>query len=202
MATKTKKERNAVNAVKDYIDSTAILRSFLAENDKTPLWDGTIFVYCSEPDKNENLIGTLKTQIKGTEVTEFKERERYRISRKELNLYLNEGGLFYFVVELIGYKAGHTCDKCAEASEIGTDGQFLAAFGKCREQHGSRNVTDELGCQNRGQGYIFLYYYSQGVVDETDPSQIAYQYKEEDEGKEKAVVHVFKCASVCRKNHQ
>ena len=101
MATKTKKERNAVNAVKDYIDSTAILRSFLAENDKTPLWDGTIFVYSSEPDKNENLIGTLKTQIKGTEVTEFKERERYRISRKELNLYLNEGGLFYFVVELL-----------------------------------------------------------------------------------------------------
>ncbi len=28
MATETKKERNAVNAVKDYIDSTAILRSF------------------------------------------------------------------------------------------------------------------------------------------------------------------------------
>ena len=100
MASITKKERNAVNAVKDYIDSTDILRSFLAENDKTPLWDGTVFVYRGEPDKNENLLGTLKTQIKGTEVADFKEKEKYRISRSELNLYMNEGGLFFFVVEL------------------------------------------------------------------------------------------------------
>ena len=42
MASITKKERNAVNAVKDYIDSTDILRSFLAEKDKTTLWDGTV----------------------------------------------------------------------------------------------------------------------------------------------------------------
>ena len=101
MATQTKKERNAVNAVKDYIDSTDILRSFLADNDKTPLWDGTIFVYGGEPDKNENLIGTLKTQIKGTEVPQFEKKEKYRISRSELCHYMNEGGLFFFVVELL-----------------------------------------------------------------------------------------------------
>lgn len=101
MATKTKIERNAINAVKDYIDSTDILRSFLTDNDKTPLWDGTVFVYRGKPDKNENLFGTLKTQIKGTEVAYFKEKEKYRISRSELNLYMNEGGLFFFVVELL-----------------------------------------------------------------------------------------------------
>ena len=41
----TKKERNAVNAVRNFVDATDTLRSYLEENDKTPLWDGSIFVY-------------------------------------------------------------------------------------------------------------------------------------------------------------
>ena len=97
----TKKERNAVNAVRDFVDATACLRSYLEENDKTPLWDGSIFVYDGEPDKNPNLVGTLKTQIKGTEVASFQDVEHFRLTFDELNLYMREGGLFFFVVELL-----------------------------------------------------------------------------------------------------
>lgn len=101
MSTTTKKERNAVNAVRDFVDTTDCLRSYLEENDKTPLWDGSIFVYGGVPDKNPNLVGTVKTQIKGTEVDSLQDREQYRIPFDELNLYMREGGLFFFVVELL-----------------------------------------------------------------------------------------------------
>ena len=100
MAQRTKIERNAVNAVRDFVDTTACLRSYLEENDKTPLWDGSIFVYDGEPDKNENFIGTLKSQIKGTEVETFQGKESFRLSFDELSLYMKEGGLFFFVVEM------------------------------------------------------------------------------------------------------
>lgn len=101
MSTTTKKERNAVNAVRDFVDTTDCLRSYLEENDKTPLWDGSIFVYGGVPDKNPNLVGTVKTQIKGTEVDSLQDREQYRIPFDELNLYMRESGLFFFVVELL-----------------------------------------------------------------------------------------------------
>lgn len=101
MSTTTKKERNAVNAVRDYVDASACLRSYLEENDKTPLWDGSIFVYDGEPDKNPNLVGTLRSQIKGMEVDAFQGKEHYRLTFQELDIYRREGGLFFFVVELL-----------------------------------------------------------------------------------------------------
>lgn len=101
MATRTKTERNAINAVRDFIDGTSCLRSFLQENDKTPLWDGSVFVYSGVPDKNETLVGTIKTQVKGTEINAFQATEEYRLTETELNLYMLEGGQFFFVVELL-----------------------------------------------------------------------------------------------------
>lgn len=101
MSTTTKKERNAVNAVRDYVDASACLRSYLEENDKTPLWDGSIFVYDGEPDKNPNFVGTLRSQIKGTEVEAFQDKEHFRLTFQELDIYRREGGLFFFVVELL-----------------------------------------------------------------------------------------------------
>lgn len=101
MTTRTKTERNAVNAVRDFIDGTSCLRSFLQENDKTPLWDGSVFVYKGTPDKNENLVGTVKTKVKGTEVEAFQDSELFRLTETEMNLYMLEGGQFLFVVEML-----------------------------------------------------------------------------------------------------
>ena len=72
MSSTTKIEQNAVNEVRNFIDTTDILRSYLKDNDRTPLWDGTLLVYHGEPDKKENLVGTVKAQVKGTEVEAFK----------------------------------------------------------------------------------------------------------------------------------
>ena len=104
MSSRTKIERNAINKVRDFIDATICLRSYLEANDKTPMWDGSIFVYEKEPDKNENFIGAVKSQVKGTEVNEFQAQESFRIMRNDLDKYMREGGLYYFVVEILNGK--------------------------------------------------------------------------------------------------
>lgn len=101
MSTTTKIEQNAVNEVRNFIDATDCLRSYLKDNDRTPLWDGSVFVYHGEPDKKDNLVGTIKAQVKGTEVEAFKDKEIHRVERNELEIYMKEGGLFFFVVEML-----------------------------------------------------------------------------------------------------
>lgn len=101
MSSTTKIEQNAVNEVRNFIDATDSLRSYLKDNDRTPLWDGSVFVYHGEPDKKDRLAGTVKAQIKGTEVETFKDKEAYRVERNELEIYMKEGGLFFFVVEML-----------------------------------------------------------------------------------------------------
>jgi len=100
MSSTTKIEQNAVNEVRNFVDATDCLRSYLKDNDRTPLWDGSVFVYHGEPDKKENLVGTVKAQIKGTEVKVLQSKEQHRIERHELEIYMKEGGLFFFVVEM------------------------------------------------------------------------------------------------------
>ena len=45
-------ERKAVRAVGDYIDSCPQMRSYIADNDRTPIWDGDIFVYSNDDKTN------------------------------------------------------------------------------------------------------------------------------------------------------
>ena len=52
MPSKTQTERLAVSAVTDFVDASDCLRSYIPTNDKTPLWDGNVYVYDKEPDKN------------------------------------------------------------------------------------------------------------------------------------------------------
>ena len=101
MSSTTKIEQNAVNEVRNFIDATDCLRSFLKDNDRTPLWDGSVFVYHGEPDMKGNLVGTVKAQIKGPEVEAFRDKETHRVERNELEIYMKESGLFFFVVEML-----------------------------------------------------------------------------------------------------
>ena len=101
MKSTTQIERIAANFVRSYIDKTDKLRSYIDDNDKTPMWDGSIFVYRDEPDKNKNLEGVVKTQIKGKTVTKFHNKEKFSIPLFNLENYMRGAGLIYFVVELI-----------------------------------------------------------------------------------------------------
>lgn len=82
-------ERKAVRAVGDYIDSCPQMRSYIADNDRTPIWDGDIFVYSSDDKTNASFYGRVPVQVKGTKVTKFSEkRVSYsKLTRKDFDLY-------------------------------------------------------------------------------------------------------------------
>ena len=101
MPSNTQIERIAANKVQDYIDCTDRLRSYIDVNDKTPMWDGSIFVYKGEADKNVNLKGTIKSQVKGRTVKSLQEKESFTFPMTNLQNYMRSGGVVYFVVELI-----------------------------------------------------------------------------------------------------
>ncbi len=52
------------------VAESKILEPYFKENDRTPSWDGCIFVY-DRIIKKENLKDTIPVQIKSTEVDEF-----------------------------------------------------------------------------------------------------------------------------------
>ena len=57
-------EQTAIHAVQDRVNLTKHLSSFLDSNDKTPSWDGFIYIYKNEKKSKDNLTGRLPAQIK------------------------------------------------------------------------------------------------------------------------------------------
>ena len=56
-------EDSATTALKAAMLRSPILDSYIDSNDKTPSWDGTVFVYKSEKTKKENLVQKNKVFI-------------------------------------------------------------------------------------------------------------------------------------------
>ena len=69
MATSNNKriEETATTALKAALLRCPILDSYIDSNDKTPSWDGTVFVYRNEKQKKADLLGKAPIQVKGTE---------------------------------------------------------------------------------------------------------------------------------------
>ena len=64
-------ETLAVNAVRDSIALCDYMEPYLNDNDKTPSWDGDIYIYTTPDRKKENLRGLIKSQIKGKEQSDL-----------------------------------------------------------------------------------------------------------------------------------
>ena len=107
-------EREAVQADKRYIDTGKIERTagysvglfinrcpqivpFILMNDKTPIWDGELFIYENEKSIVENFSARVPLQVKGTTNTKD---DFYRIERKYLEGYKNDGGSLFFLVKV------------------------------------------------------------------------------------------------------
>ena len=61
-------EQTAVGTVERRVNLTRFLSSYLDRNDKTPSWDGSIYLYYTEEKSADNLIGRVHAQIKGINV--------------------------------------------------------------------------------------------------------------------------------------
>lgn len=92
-------EKIASNAVSKYITDCRSLVPDIEENDKTPIWDGDIYVYCSTDVCNDNLAGRYPLQVKGTEVEHFTEIAHFPVRVNDLRKFSQEGGCVFFVVQ-------------------------------------------------------------------------------------------------------
>lgn len=100
-------ETLAVNAVRDSIAVCDYLESYLNDNDKTPSWDGEIFIYGNSSKKKECFRGKISVQIKGKMQKDLSRTEiTYPVSTIDLRNFESVGGTMYFVVYI------STADKC------------------------------------------------------------------------------------------
>ncbi len=92
-------EKIATSAIVSEISKTDTLSGFISEGDKEPCWDGNIYIHEDLKHSKKN-IKRVPTQIKGkaVNVDKVKDSISYPISYDDLNAYLQDGGVLFFVV--------------------------------------------------------------------------------------------------------
>mgnify|MGYP000044771056 CR=1 FL=1 len=93
-------EESATTALKTALLRCPILESYIDSNDKTPSWDGTVFVYKSEKTKKDNLTGRVPIQIKGTEKVIVSDDATFSCSVADLKNYYHDGGCVFFLISV------------------------------------------------------------------------------------------------------
>ncbi|GAE92947.1 hypothetical protein JCM21714_1976 [Gracilibacillus boraciitolerans JCM 21714] len=94
-------ERIAVNRIQFEIFKSDLLKDEIPVNDKTPSWDGEIWVYRNEQLKKSQLAGKVPVQIKGKEVKNFSMVAKYPLNKDNLDNYFRNGGILFFLVEIV-----------------------------------------------------------------------------------------------------
>lgn len=93
-------EESATTALKLALLKCPILETYIDSNDKTPSWDGTVFVYKSDNPKKENLRGRVPIQVKGTENEFVSDIATFSCSTVDLKNYYQDGGCVFFLVSV------------------------------------------------------------------------------------------------------
>lgn len=95
-------EQKAVNKINALFENCMNLDPQIPINDKGILTDGHINVFNTNSDSHsvEDFAGRVNVQVKGTSVTEFKDKLSYSVARKALEGFLKLRGVLYFVVAL------------------------------------------------------------------------------------------------------
>lgn len=93
-------ETEATSAFKTLIRRNPYLSPFIDENDKTPIWDGSVFVYSKENTTgNKALLGRVPTQIKGHNTkNSFPSEIKFQMEKTNLKAFQSEGGAIFIVV--------------------------------------------------------------------------------------------------------
>ena len=97
----TQIEKASVEAVIKYFNFSETLDPNIPTTDKTPAWDGNLFLYKSSSDKQSKtgLIGTIPTQVKGRQFKDFSNTKiKHPIDVNDVSIYQKNGGIAFFVV--------------------------------------------------------------------------------------------------------
>ena len=94
-------EQKSIIFLKDYLTDSNYIEPYIEENDKTPCWDGQIFLYNSASKKIENIYRKIDVQIKGEVSRNLTDKNiSYAIELRNLRNYYNDGGIAYYVVRM------------------------------------------------------------------------------------------------------
>ena len=96
-------EKIATNKVEELIlKNSEFLSPYINSNDRTPLWDGSIYIYNNNPKTNGTFEGKIDVQIKGRQVDSFKDNNTYQFNVETLRGYQKEiKGTLLLVVDFI-----------------------------------------------------------------------------------------------------
>lgn len=97
-------EKKAVRRLEEYLEDSVILSPFIMSGDKTPVWDGHLYLYRNTEKKNENLVGRIPVQVKGTEVEELSDHVSFAVAVTDLRAYLKEPTVYVVCQEKKGTK--------------------------------------------------------------------------------------------------
>lgn len=93
-------EESATTALKAALLRCPILESYIDSNDRTPSWDGTVFVYNSEKAQKDDFSGRVPIQIKGTEKAIVSDITTFSCSVADLKNYYKDGGCIFFYISV------------------------------------------------------------------------------------------------------
>jgi hypothetical protein len=97
-------ELTGIIKLKDCLIRSDFLQPYMNENDKTPSWDGYIYVYGKQGKKKKDLLSRVSIQAKG-KITDsiIGDKCNYPLNRSDLRNYLNDGGIILFVICMVNF---------------------------------------------------------------------------------------------------
>lgn len=99
-------EMNSINKLKTELERCEKISTMIPDNDRTPSWDGEIFLYNTNNLEKEHIRGVIRVQVKGKKVEKGKLRNReisYPIEVADLRNFRSVGGTILFVVCMEDY---------------------------------------------------------------------------------------------------
>ena len=136
-------EDKGINAVSEYLSDIGYIKPYLSSNDKTPMWDGSLFVYKSKEDfNNERFDYRIPVQVKASEFDGdvFPETTSFSIEVTDLQNYLKDGGLVFFKVLVKGKEKEVYCSFL-------TKPRIEDIISSCKEQM-TKSVSPSKAPQN------------------------------------------------------
>lgn len=98
-------EEWSIDGLKGLLKKSEYIKSEINSNDKTPSWDGNLYLYSNKELKKEQLIAKVPIQIKGHEVNKEKdlnkEKITFSVKISDLRNYQNDGGVIFFVIYVL-----------------------------------------------------------------------------------------------------
>lgn len=102
----TKKiELNSILKLRSDLERCNEVITDIPDNDRTPSWDGAIYLYNSSAIEKKNLLGMIQVQVKGKHVKKIhiKDEISYSVAVSDLINFRGVGGTIFFVIYIVDY---------------------------------------------------------------------------------------------------